>query len=317
MTQAQWSESEKQPPLPVPPIATGRIVDIAPGCFAYGTETGVTSGILIGSQRAIIIDAQPTAALTQDLIARVSKLTQCPLKYVVLTSHHPDRVANAGAFGSPYLVGSSETRDLIQRHNQAACVSTEGMDCSMPLPVPSITFGGEFTIHLGDLDARIFQPGRGVARGNSVVWVSQHKLLFAGDLIEDEAVPDMHEGHLREWPATLDTLAELQPERMVAGHAAILRHSGACQDAIFETKCLVETLYEHVRALRESGHDLTATYRHASKILAQSYGDWDAFDANVPLSIVRAFEEIGGQPALAPRTKAQVRALRQQLGLLD
>ena len=78
------------------------------------------------------------------------------------------------------------------------------------------------TLWLGKLQVEIMQLGRGHTKGDTVVWLPQEKILFSGDLVEYDATPYTGDAYLTDWPATLDAIAALQPEKLVPGRGASL-----------------------------------------------------------------------------------------------
>ncbi|HYF56981.1 MAG TPA: MBL fold metallo-hydrolase, partial [Salinarimonas sp.] len=56
--------------------------EIGPGLFAYTAQGDPNSGIIVGDDGCMVIDAQATPAMAQDVIARVRTVTDKPIKYV-------------------------------------------------------------------------------------------------------------------------------------------------------------------------------------------------------------------------------------------
>ena len=77
-------------------------------------------------------------------------------------------------------------------------------------------------MRLGRLEVEILQLGRGHTKGDTVVWLPQEKILFSGDLVEYAATPYTGDAYLSDWPATLDAIAALRPEKLVPGRGATL-----------------------------------------------------------------------------------------------
>jgi glyoxylase-like metal-dependent hydrolase (beta-lactamase superfamily II) len=290
----------------VSPQATtfGELRDIVPGCYTYATTDGPISGILIGTERVMIIDAQPSAALAQDLIDRVRTLTEKPIVYAALTNFHAERVGIGYRTAAPFLIASSDTRDLLHEHP------------TNKSPIPTLTFRGALTIHLGDFDAEIFQPGRGATRGDTVVWIREHKLLYTGALIEAQITPDLRYGYASEWPDTVEALMSLRPERLVPGRGDPLLEPGACQEAMFATHCFIQDLYRAVQGATSShGTDLKAIYRTVRHTLDPQYGYWQRYDELMPCNIARAYEEFTGTASPRTWTDAREQALRSLFGI--
>ena len=71
---------------------------IGSGLYACTAEGDPNSGIIVGDDAVMVIDAQPTPAMANELIARVAKVTDKPIKYVLLTHYHAARTLGASAY---------------------------------------------------------------------------------------------------------------------------------------------------------------------------------------------------------------------------
>ena len=79
---------------------------IGPGLYAYTAEGDPNSGVIIGDDGVMVIDAQATPAMAGELITRIAKITDKPIKYVLLTHYHAVRVLGASAFQGAEILAS-------------------------------------------------------------------------------------------------------------------------------------------------------------------------------------------------------------------
>ena len=86
---------------------------IGAGLYAYTAEGDPNSGVIVGDDSVMVIDAQATPAAANDLIARVAKVTDKPIKHVLLTHYHAVRALGASAFKGAEILASDTTRGLI------------------------------------------------------------------------------------------------------------------------------------------------------------------------------------------------------------
>lgn len=94
-----------------------------------------------------------------------------------------------------------------------------------------MTFKGEMTVDLGNLEVKLLQVGRGHTKGDTIAWLPEQKILFAGDLVEYQSTPYCGDCYFREWPATLDALAGFEAEKMVLAAARRSRAPPKCARA--------------------------------------------------------------------------------------
>ena len=69
---------------------------------------------------------------------------------------------------------------------------------------------------------QIIHIGRGHTAGDTVVWLPEEKVLFAGDMVEYGATPYCGDAHFTDWPGTLAAIKALGPEKMVPGRGRSL-----------------------------------------------------------------------------------------------
>ena len=66
----------------------------------------------------MVLDAQATPVMAQDVIAKIRTVTDKPIKHVVLTHYHAVRVLGASGYGASNIIASQDTRDLIVERGQ-------------------------------------------------------------------------------------------------------------------------------------------------------------------------------------------------------
>ena len=203
---------------------------IGTGLYACTAEGDPNSGIIVGDDAVMVIDAQPTPAMANELIARVAKVTDKPIKYVLLTHYHAARTLGASAFKGAEILASDPTRGLIAERGTQDMESEIGRlprlfraaETIPGLTWPTVTFPDQISVWLGRREVRIMHIGRGHTAGDVIAVVPDAGTVFAGDLVEYKAACYCGDAHFTDWPATLDHLAEMQPVALVPGRGAAL-----------------------------------------------------------------------------------------------
>ena len=85
-------------------------------------------------------------------------------------------------------------------------------------PLPDHPVDPDASVDLGGRTVELRHLGRGHTDHDVVVHVPDAAVVFAGDLVEQGAPPDLGDAVVAEWPATLDALLALQPTVVVPGH---------------------------------------------------------------------------------------------------
>src|SRR5512137_1735765 len=191
--------------------------------YAYTAEGDPNTGIVIGDDAVMVIDAQATPVMAQDVIRHIRTVTDKPIKYVTLTHYHAVRVLGASGYQPQQVIASRDTYDLIVERGEADMKSEierfprlfRAVESVPGLTWPTLVFERSLTLWLGKLEVRILQLGRGHTKGDTVVWLPKDRILFSGDLVEFDATPYAGDCYFEDWPTTLDALAALQPLKLV------------------------------------------------------------------------------------------------------
>ena len=73
--------------------------EIGVGCYAFTAQGDPNSGVIVGDAGVMVIDAQATPAMAEQVIERVRQVTDKPIRYVVLSHYHAVRVLGARLTG--------------------------------------------------------------------------------------------------------------------------------------------------------------------------------------------------------------------------
>jgi glyoxylase-like metal-dependent hydrolase (beta-lactamase superfamily II) len=276
--------------------------ELAPGAYAYTAEGDPNSGVVVGDDAVMVIDATATPLMAQDLIARIRKVTDKPVRYVVLTHYHAVRVMGASAFDADEIIASRTTYDLIVERGQQDFDSEVGrfprlfraVESVPGLTWPTMAFGDSLTVWLGKRRVDLMHLGRGHTAGDIIAWLPDEKVCFSGDLVEYGATPYTGDAHLRDWPSTLDRVAAFGAERLVPGRGEALTEAAQVAEGLEQTRAFVTALYGSVAASVAAGHDLKAAYDAAYAALEPRFGQWVIFEHCMPFDVSRAFDEASG-----------------------
>src|SRR5215217_5535932 len=93
--------------------------ELAPGVFALTAEGDPNSGVVIGDDSVLVIDARATPVMAGELMARVRKVTDKPIRHVLLTHYHAVRVLGvAGYEDRVNVIASDATYGMIVRSEE-------------------------------------------------------------------------------------------------------------------------------------------------------------------------------------------------------
>ncbi|MEY3251279.1 MAG: hypothetical protein RL227_252 [Pseudomonadota bacterium] len=276
---------------------------LSDNAYAYTAEGDPNTGVIVGDDAVLVLDTQATPVMAQDVIRRIREVTDKPIQYVLLTHYHAVRVLGASAYQPRHIIASQDTYDLIVERGEQDKASEIGrfprlfrnVESVPPgLTWPTLTFTGKMTLWLGSLEVQLLQLGRGHTKGDTVAWLPQQKILFSGDLVEFDATPYAGDAYFSDWPATLDAVAALQPQKLVPGRGAALVTPEQVAAGLQGTRDFISDVRASVEAGVKAGLDLNAVYKHTMAALAPRYGHWVIFQHCMPFDVTRCYDEMTG-----------------------
>lgn len=210
-------------------MSDGRWVEVDDGVLARRyRELDLTVGLVLGADRALVVDTRGDLHQGAELAAAVRAVTALPL-VVAITHAHFDHCFGTAAFlpcpvyALPACTAAIAATAVAQRAEWVAHYRGTGDDATAdalaatvpPLPdhaAPTDLDLGGRTVHLRHL-------GPGHTDHDLVVHVPDAAVVFAGDLVEQGAPPSVGPDSVpRAWPATLTDLLALAPRVVVPGH---------------------------------------------------------------------------------------------------
>ena len=275
---------------------------IGSALYAYSAGGDPNSGVIVGDDAVMVIDAQPTPAMANDVIARVAKITDRPVKYVLLTHYHAVRALGASAFRGAEILASDATRGLLAERGK------EDMDSEIArfpclfrsaetipgLTWPTMTFPDQISVWLGRREVRVMHIGRGHTAGDVIAIVPDAGVVFSGDLIEYKSACYCGDAHFTDWLATLDHLAELQATALVPGRGVALTRPEMVKESIELTGDFVATLYNSVQESVANGLSLKDTFDSVRLTMDPKFKGFALYEHRLPFSVSRAYDEARG-----------------------
>jgi glyoxylase-like metal-dependent hydrolase (beta-lactamase superfamily II) len=276
--------------------------EIGPGLFAFTAEGDPNSGVIVGDDAVMVIDVQATPVMAQEVIARVRKVTDKPIRYVLLSHYHAVRVLGASAFAGAEILASDATRGLIVERGRQDMDSEIGrfprlfraVESIPGLTWPSITFPHEMSVWLGRREVRIMHLGRAHTAGDVIAHVPDAGVVFSGDLVEYHSACYCGDAHFTDWPETLDRLAELRPKALVPGRGAALPTPDKVADGIRMTREFLSALYQTVAGSAARGHSLKQAYAAARAAMDPKFSSFAIYEHCMPFNVSRAYDEARG-----------------------
>jgi glyoxylase-like metal-dependent hydrolase (beta-lactamase superfamily II) len=274
-------------------------------CWAYTAEGDPNTGVIITDEAVLICDALATPVMAQSLIAEIRKVTDKPIKYIVLSHYHAVRVLGASGYkaaGMQEIIASQGTYEMIVERGAQDMQSEyerfprlfDAFDSIPGLTWPTLVFQEQMTLYLSGLEVKIMHVGPGHTKGDTIVWVPSEKVLFSGDLMEADAACYTGDAQLEEWPATLDALAALKPEKIVPGRGPALDTPERVAAGLAYTRDFVSTLLSSAKEAVAQGMNLNQAMAHCRKAMDPKFGHVFIYEHCLPFDVTRAVDEASG-----------------------
>ena len=239
-------------------------VEVGEGLWAFTAEGDPNSGVIIGDESVMIVEAQATPRLAHKVIEKVRSVTDKPISHLVLTHYHAVRVLGASAYGAPEIIMSDAARSMVVERGQEDWDSEfqrfprlfEGHESIPGLTYPTTTFSESMTVYLGKRRVDIMHLGRAHTAGDAVVHVPDQNVMFTGDIVEYHSACYCGDGHFADWGNTLDNIAWFDVDAIAPGRGDALIGKEMVNAAIENTRDFVESTYRPVARVAARGGSL-------------------------------------------------------------
>ncbi|MEM1315160.1 MAG: MBL fold metallo-hydrolase [Pseudomonadota bacterium] len=277
-------------------------VEVGDGLWAFTAEGDPNSGVIIGDDSVMIVEAQATPRLANMVIERVRSVTDKPIKHLVLTHYHAVRVLGASAYGASEILMSEKARSMVAERGQEDWDSEfdrfprlfQGHEEIPGLTWPTQTFQGRMTVFLGSRRVDLMQVGRGHTAGDIVVHVPDQNVMFTGDLVEYRSACYCGDAHLLDWPVTLKTIRSFELDAIAPGRGDALVGREAVNAALDSTSDFVRETYASVARVAARGGSLKEAWDACRAACDPKFGDYAIYEHCLPFNVARAYDEARG-----------------------
>ncbi len=233
--------------------------ELAPGVFAVSGDTGrgvegrPNAGFVVTPAGVVVIDALASPGEGRVLMRTIRTVTQAPVRYLVLTHHHPDHTFGAIVFkrAGARIVAHPDRRTLANidgddrlASDWTGVMGLEQMRGFAYADSPDIAVRHDTLLNVGGRRIQIIRPGPAHTAGDLMVWLPAERVLFAGDVLVEDGVSMMVDGSSSAMLGALTRIASLQPRVAVPGHGRLASDPARL---VATTRCYVLTLRDTMR----------------------------------------------------------------------
>jgi len=171
-----------------------------------GGRSSTNAFFFVAENQVIAGGAHMTKEAIADLWSAIETTVHKPVRYFVLTHHHPGFSQIDTAFPADVtLILSGDTWKSLEGEGRKPVV-------------PLLLFSDGMTLKSTKGPALVLSSlGAAHSAGDTIVLIPEEKIAYVGDLLYVKSVGYMGDGHLQAWLQSLDFLAGLDLKEIVPG----------------------------------------------------------------------------------------------------
>ncbi len=278
---------------------TVSFTEVGEGLWAFTAEGDPNSGVIIGDDAVMVVEAQATPRLAGKVIEKVREVTDKPITHVVLTHYHAVRVLGASAFDAQQVIMSEKARAMVAERGQEDWDSEfarfprlfEGHESIPGLTWPTTTFNDRMSVYLGERRIDLMHLGRAHTAGDIVVYVPDQNAMFTGDIVEYHSACYCGDGHFHDWPGTLENIRSFHLDAIAPGRGDALMGREKVNEAIDNTKDFVRSTYLPAARVALRGGSLKEAWEAVRAECDPKFGEYAIYEHCLPFNVARAYDE--------------------------
>ncbi|WP_425089184.1 MBL fold metallo-hydrolase [Stappia sp.] len=276
--------------------------EIGDGLWAFTAEGDPNTGVIIGDDSVMIIEAQATPRLANKVIEKVREVTDKPITHLALTHYHAVRVLGASAYNAPNIIMSEKARSMVVERGAEDRESEfmrfprlfqgyDNVNDIPPLTWPTMTFNDRMSVYLGKRRVDLMFLGRAHTAGDIVMYVPDSNVMFTGDIVEYHSACYCGDGHFHDWPNTLEEIRAWDVDAIAPGRGDALVGKEMVNAALDSTKDFVTSTYRPVAQVALKGGSLKEAWDAARAECDPKFSDYAIYEHCLPFNVARAYDE--------------------------
>ena len=276
--------------------------EVGKDLWAFTAEGDPNTGVIIGDDGVMIVDAQATPRLAGKVVEKIRGVTDKPVKYVVLTHYHAVRVLGASAYGAEQIFMSEKARAMVVERGREDWDSEfqrfprlfQGHESIPGLTWPTMTFNDRMTVFMGKRRVDLMFLGRAHTAGDIVAFVPDQNVMFTGDIVEYQSACYCGDGHFQDWPATIEAIRRYDVDAIAPGRGDALVGREMVNRALDNTADFVASTYRPVARVAQGGGSLKEAWGACRAACDPKFASYAIYEHCLPFNVARAYDEALG-----------------------
>ena len=187
------------------------------------------AGFIITGDGVVVFDGLGTPALAAMMLQEIRKLTQEPIRKVIVSHYHADHVYGLQVFkqeGAEILAPAGAI-DYLNSDGASSRLEERRVSLSpwvndkTELVAPDRYLTESEVFKMGNVEFTISMLGSAHSEGDLTLFVEPDRVLFSGDVIFDGRVPWLGDADTKNWLETLNAIKSSQPAAIIPGHGGL------------------------------------------------------------------------------------------------
>ena len=258
-------------PFSTAPYHAVRLADgvfVVPGDTGRGSEGRPNAGFVVTDSGVAVIEALASPWQARQLLATIRTVTPAPVRWLLLTHHHPDHMMGAIVFtraGAAVIAHPDRTMLIRENGDDGLLADWDRVIGLHELQgfafadTPTWPITRDTSLDLGGRTIVLYHPpGAAHTAGDLVVWLPASRVVFAGDLLVEDGVTMVVDGNSGVLATALAHIDSLGAAVVVPGHGRI---DGDPRAQLAVTTRYIDSIRTAMRTAVQRGTPLTRVLR--------------------------------------------------------
>ena len=230
-----------------------QLKQIAPDLYFFWNDGSSNAIFMITDGGVLVVDTQQHPADARRLLGLIRKVSDKPIKWVVVTHAHGDHYLGNPVFKAEgaTIVSQRDTRVMMQKYypdevqRRQAYFKRYNLDqAEIQMILPEVTFDTRFTMHLGGRAVELIHLGPGQNPGDTLIHFPHARTLFLGGPFSRQNWSNYSfTPSVENWVALLRKAAAFDVDTFIGGHGDL-----ATREDVLEYAQMNEDFLKAVRA---------------------------------------------------------------------